>query len=127
MKPQPNRRTFLQTASAGLLGSALPAPLLALSDNKQPWTPLGRLAQEKNISFGFALNYRLLSGNQDYDALVARECTIVTPENAMKWEAVHPERDRYTFTQADAILDFAQQHAMKIRGDRVGSMAVCCR
>jgi len=79
------------------------------------WTSLGSLAGRKNILFGFALNYKLISGNGDHDALVARECTIVTHENAMKWEGIHPERDRYTFTQADAIVDFAERHAMKVR------------
>jgi len=80
------------------------------------WVPLGHLAKEKNIAFGFALNYGLLSTNADYDALVARECTIITPENAMKWNAVHPERDRYSFTQSDAIVTFAERHSMKVRG-----------
>jgi endo-1,4-beta-xylanase len=80
------------------------------------WAPLGALAAKKNIFFGFALNYNLLSTNADYDALVARECTIVTPENAMKWEAVHPARDQYSFTQADAIVAFAETHSSKVRG-----------
>jgi endo-1,4-beta-xylanase len=118
--PQPtfDRRNFLLRAGAGLLGSTLPSPLLALGGDEHTltWTPLGYLAKEKNIAFGFALNYSLLSTNADYDALVARECTIVTPENAMKWEAVHPEHDSYSFTQADAIVAFAEQHSMKVRG-----------
>ena len=113
-----NRRNFLRLACAGLFGSKLPSALLALSGDKHisTWVPLGYLAKEKNIAFGFALNYGLLSTNADYDALVARECTIVTPENAMKWNAVHPERDRYSFTQSDAIVTFAERHSMKARG-----------
>ena len=119
-KPQHrlNRRNFLLQTGVGLLGLNFPSDLLAFHGDKQSsaWVPLGSLAKEKNIAFGFALNYSLLSTNADYDALVARECTIVTPENAMKWEAVHPERDRYSFTQADAIVAFAEQHSIKMRG-----------
>ena len=120
MKPRTifNRRDFLLHTGAGFLGLSLPSKLLALDEDKHspPWVPLGSLAAQKNISFGFALNYGLLAGNADYDALVERECTIVTPENAMKWEAVHPTPDVYTFTQADAIVAFAEKHSMKARG-----------
>ena len=113
-----NRRDFLLSTGAGFLALNLSPELLALSGDKHSptWVPLGSLAADKNISFGFALNYTLLSSSADYDALVARECTIVTPENAMKWEAVHPAPDLYTFTQADAIVAFAEKHSMKARG-----------
>ncbi len=87
-----NRRNFLLRTGLGLVGSTVPPTLRALGRDKHSstWIPLGSLAREKNISFGFALNYSLLSTDAAYDALVARECTIVTPENAMKWQAVHP-------------------------------------
>ena len=113
-----NRRDFLQRAGAGFLSLSLSSELVAFGEDKPltNWVPLGALAAKKNILFGFALNHSLLSTNVDYDALVARESTIVTPENAMKWEAVHPERDRYSFTQADTIVAFAEQHLMKVRG-----------
>jgi endo-1,4-beta-xylanase len=112
------RRTFLHSAAAGALGLALPPELWSQTPQGQPpaWTPLGALAAKQNISFGFALNARLLASDPAYQALVARECTIVTPENAMKWEALHPERATYTFTQADAIVDFAKKHHAKVRG-----------
>ena len=113
-----NRRDFLLRTGAGFLGLRLSPELLALNRDKHSpsWVPLGSLAADRNISFGFAVNYNLLSSNAAYDALLARECTIVTPENAMKWEAVHPRPDQYTFTQADAIIAFAEKHSMKARG-----------
>ncbi len=60
---------------------------------------LGSLAAKKNIAFGFALNHKLLSDSA-YAELASRQCTIVTPENAMKWDAVHPTPDRFVFDQA---------------------------
>jgi endo-1,4-beta-xylanase len=49
-------------------------------------------------------------------ALVASEYSSVTPENAMKWATIHPARDRYDFSGADAIVDFALAHDMTVRG-----------
>jgi endo-1,4-beta-xylanase len=110
--PRSSRRTFLQGAASSLIAIralAAPAP-------EPTWTPLGRLGAPKGISFGFALNARMLVADGTYDAVVAREATIVTPENAMKWEGVHPKADQYTFAQADAIVDFAQKHSIQVRG-----------
>ena len=107
-----NRREFLVTSLAAATMPSAPRP----QAETFRWTPLGYLAQQKNIAFGFALNYNLLTSNSDYAALVARECTIVAPENAMKWEAIHPAADGYSFTQSDAIVDFADKHSMKVRG-----------
>jgi len=41
---------------------------------------------------------------------------MVTPENAMKFQPLHPGPDHYRFGDADAIVDFAQRHDMQIRG-----------
>ncbi|MEO3814224.1 endo-1,4-beta-xylanase [Sphaerisporangium sp. B11E5] len=40
----------------------------------------------------------------------------LTPENQLKWEFVHPERDRYEFGAADAIVRFAREHGQAVRG-----------
>ena len=39
-----------------------------------------------------------------------------SPEGEMKWPDVHPARGEYRFEQADALVDFARQHEMAIRG-----------
>ena len=41
---------------------------------------------------------------------------MLEPEDALKWEVVHPERQAFDFSQADQIVDFATRHRMKIRG-----------
>ena len=57
-----------------------------------------------------------LSTDEAYRTLLATQFSSLTPENALKWGAVHPERDRYDFTAADAVLDFAQAHDEQVRG-----------
>jgi endo-1,4-beta-xylanase len=51
-----------------------------------------------------------------YASTLAREFNMLEPEDALKWEVVHPARDSYDFSQADQIMDFATQHGMKVRG-----------
>jgi endo-1,4-beta-xylanase len=48
--------------------------------------------------------------------LLAGEFNLLTPENAMKWETVHPEARRYDFSQGDQLVDFAVQQGMAVRG-----------
>jgi endo-1,4-beta-xylanase len=51
-----------------------------------------------------------------YASTLAREFNMVEPEDALKWEVVHPEPQSYDFSQADQIVDFATLHGMKVRG-----------
>ena len=51
-----------------------------------------------------------------YAATLAREYNLVEPEDALKWEVLHPYRDCYDFSDADRIISFAKLHRMKIRG-----------
>jgi endo-1,4-beta-xylanase len=49
-----------------------------------------------------------------YREVLAREFNRLTPENAMKFGQLHPERDRYNFTKADALVTFAKAHQMQV-------------
>jgi endo-1,4-beta-xylanase len=51
-----------------------------------------------------------------YASTLAREFNMVEPEDALKWEVVHPQRNEFDFSQADQILEFATKYDMKIRG-----------
>jgi len=51
-----------------------------------------------------------------YSRLLTQNFNGVTPENAMKWEVIHPEPDVYDFSQADAIVEFAIENDLKVRG-----------
>lgn len=49
-------------------------------------------------------------------ALIADQFSSVTPENAMKWEVVHPGRATWDFAGADAVVAFAEAHGQRVRG-----------
>lgn len=76
---------------------------------------LREAAQESGILIGTAVRPWALS-EVAYASTLAHEFNMVEPEDSLKWEVVHPERDSFDFSQADQIVDFANRHSMKIRG-----------
>lgn len=63
---------------------------------------------------GVAVSPRALTGPDSQ--LIVQQFNSVTPENDMKMGPIHPEENRYNFTRADAIVNFAQAHGLKVRG-----------
>lgn len=55
-------------------------------------------------------------GQATYNTLFAAEFSMLTPENALKWQSVHPTRATYNYTSPDAMLAFATTNGMKMRG-----------
>lgn len=54
--------------------------------------------------------------NKDESALILKEFNSITPENAMKMGPIHPEPNLYNWRDADAIVDFAVSHHIRVRG-----------
>jgi endo-1,4-beta-xylanase len=70
----------------------------------------------RHLRVGTAVGLPQLFDDQPYAGAVAREFDSVTPENAMKWESVEPQRGVDTFGPADSIVAFAQAHDQLVRG-----------
>ena len=66
---------------------------------------------------GAALN-RAQSDGRDAAgvAIVLRQFNSISPENLLKWEAVHPDPDRYDFAPADRYVEFGRGHGMFVVG-----------
>lgn len=56
------------------------------------------------------------TSDRQYREMLAAEFGSVSAENQMKWEYIHPERNRYNFGMADAIVKFAKQNRQVVRG-----------
>lgn len=109
-----NRRQFItRVLHAGLW---LPFAGSRLCAAEETFIPLRQLAAEKGIQFGFAVDPVKLRNDATYQDVVARQAGILVPENVLKWQAVHPEPERYDFGPADVIADFAQTHHQQMRG-----------
>lgn len=80
--------------------------------------PLRELADAHHLAIGTAVTDVGMPFLTDprYAATLASEYNTVTPEFAMKWDALHPGPAVYDFKAADAIVDFARTHHMAVRG-----------
>jgi endo-1,4-beta-xylanase len=54
--------------------------------------------------------------DREYRELLAEEFSSLSPENQMKWEFIHPDRNTWNFGPADAIVAFAQKNHQVVRG-----------
>jgi GH35 family endo-1,4-beta-xylanase len=63
---------------------------------------------------GVSVSSRSITGSDS--AIIIREFNSLTPENSMKMGPIHPQENRYNWRDADAIVDFAVRHVMRVRG-----------
>jgi endo-1,4-beta-xylanase len=77
---------------------------------------LRQLATARGIDIGAAVAVDPLMKETQYQAVLAREFSLVTAENAMKFGETEPQRGVYDFSGADTIVEFALHHGMRVRG-----------
>ncbi|MGH9617926.1 MAG: endo-1,4-beta-xylanase [Acidobacteriaceae bacterium] len=116
-----SRRQFLR--SAGLAATAVLATRRSIwADATGQRTSVSGAASLRahgkahDLLVGCAVNARLLATSPAYGKLIAEQCSIVVPENAMKWGPVSPAPGKYDFHEADALMEFAHKNGQKVRG-----------
>jgi endo-1,4-beta-xylanase len=72
------------------------------------------LAEPRRILMGAAHNGSF--SDATYLATMAREYNQLQPENDMKFSPLHPSPDVFTWSRADAIVNYAAQNGMRVRG-----------
>jgi endo-1,4-beta-xylanase len=113
------RRTSLSLVCAGALASALLAggiPSAGAATSDTSTKTLRQLAKPTGVRVGTAVDASALANDATYSKAVASQFNTVTPENAMKWQVVEPERGKLDFTDADKLVAFAKAHNQKVRG-----------
>jgi endo-1,4-beta-xylanase len=68
----------------------------------------------KYFTMGVAVSPRSLK--TDEAALIIKNFSGITPENAMKMGPIHPRENEYFWRDADSIMAFAETHHLKVRG-----------
>ncbi len=76
---------------------------ILLKDKLASYFPLGVAAGTSNLA-------------TDEASMIAREFNSFTPDNAMKWKYIHPQKGTYSWEKADSIVNFAIRNSMKVRG-----------
>lgn len=111
-----SRRRFLSLlglAGAGAVsgsGSLLQRYVLAAEQS------LRDLAAQKGLLYGCATGPDFLTRDPEFANLVAQQCGLVVPENALNWKYVEPRQGEFNFRNGDALMDFARKHNMKFGG-----------
>lgn len=97
------------------------------ADHEYDRDSLGHFAQEADLKVG---NVAAGGGHhtdeeypdpfpddEEYREHLAEEFTSLTHENYLKWEFIHPEEwGEFHFEESDAVVEFAQEHDMDMRG-----------
>jgi endo-1,4-beta-xylanase len=100
------RREWLGAGIAVAASGALPA---------RDEMSLDALARRKGMRFGTALGGRGLN-DENYLAIVRRECGVVVPENALKMPMLQPTPGEFRFERAEPLFKFAEGNGMRVRG-----------
>ncbi|WP_182422178.1 endo-1,4-beta-xylanase [Aureimonas sp. ME7] len=108
-----NRREFLNGAAA-LAGTAAIGPSMAAAA-AQP-SSLRQRAEAKGLLFGCAVKSTALRNDPDYVRAILEDADILVHEYELKRKNVEPKEGQYTFEGADAVMDFAGSHGLKVRG-----------
>ncbi|MGA3144830.1 MAG: endo-1,4-beta-xylanase [Verrucomicrobiota bacterium] len=96
-------------ASVGIMGIFLATSGFAQTTLKA--------AFKNDFLIGAALNEAEFTGqNTNAAALIKAQFDTISPENALKWEAVHPKPDQYNFGPAGQYVEFGQKNGMFVIG-----------
>ena len=92
----------------------------------QPGVPampsLDQLAKRSGRRFGSAVGWgrpgadRGSFANPAYAAILENECSLLVPENELKWQWTRPGPGQFDFRQFDAIADYASRKGLLLRG-----------
>ncbi len=77
---------------------------------------LQALARPHRLRMGTAVRANALAADARYGPTIAAQYGMVTPENDLKFAPTEPERGRFDFTAADAVVRFAERNHVAVRG-----------
>ncbi|HEV7185292.1 MAG: endo-1,4-beta-xylanase [Actinomycetales bacterium] len=101
------------------------APLVALQPAAaDSTTTLRQEAAHQGIIIGSgAINPDYLDEPQ-FSQVLADQFNSLSPENELKWQFNEPQQGVFDFSRLDKLVNFAQQHNMKMKGH--GLISGCC-
>lgn len=78
--------------------------------------PLRRAALGAGRYFGAAVRADQLAGDDRLRAVLLRDCSVITPEIHLKWDAVEPAPGAWRHGAADDLVAFGKDHGIQVRG-----------
>jgi endo-1,4-beta-xylanase len=99
-----------------LFAATLGAATSGIARAAEPDPGLHAHASRKGLFYGSAIGGETLLHDPELLARIAAECGIVVSEGAFKWASLHPEQDRLDFKHPDALMKWATEHKLPVRG-----------
>ncbi|MDF2633200.1 MAG: Endo,4-beta-xylanase [Pelosinus sp.] len=108
-----------------LTAQALNTASKATVIDREPWKSYGVMpnslrfiaaARNKPLYIGAAVAAIPLVTDEKYQSLVGQEFNMITPENDMKFQFIHPGPNLYAFNEADSLVEFAQHNNIRVHG-----------
>ena len=113
-----SRRDFLgsaaKAAALGVFGTAQLSGVSAFATPKVQ--SLASTSTAGLIPYGSAVRAGALDSDPTYREAIIANCQLVVAEGEMKWADIRPTRGEFRFEKADAIIDFARQNRLEVRG-----------
>lgn len=111
---QPNNGGLLPKGASGTLLIINGKGLNTMTQQERAESiPMLHEAFHQQFRIGAAVNPTTLNTQAE---LLKHHFNSVTAENEMKFERLQPEEGKYTFSEADRLVDFATAHGMGVRG-----------
>ncbi|WP_372338836.1 endo-1,4-beta-xylanase [Mangrovibrevibacter kandeliae] len=76
--------------------------------------PVARAAGR--VPFGAAMQSDLMQSDPAYRQAFLDHCDLILPMNELKWDALRPSREEFSFWGADQIIDLARANGRRSRG-----------
>lgn len=96
------------------VAAGLPLALVTPARAQPP--RLASLAERAGLRYGTAIEPQTVEADPAFAALVLAQCDLITAENALKWNALRPDRDTYDFGPADRVAAFARRARAPMHG-----------
>lgn len=93
----------------------VPVPVTPAGDT----TALRTYATKRSLFIGAAIDRGFRYSGSDgvtFKTTMTHQFNILTPENDMKFDHIHPARTTYRFEPSDSLVAFAEANGMRVRG-----------
>jgi endo-1,4-beta-xylanase len=108
------RKPLLMTAVVML--TALVILTIGINAATPTGTRLKNIQNRVLIGTEFPSGFNTMSDSATFISIGAAEFNVVTPENAMKWDATEPSQNNFNYTEADKLVSWAQSNGFKVHG-----------
>lgn len=109
-----SRKPLLMAFFALLMALAIHSILISAAT--PTGTRLKNIQSQVLIGTEFPSGFTTMSDSATFTSMATAEFNLVTPENAMKWDATEPSQNSFNYTEADKLVSWAQSNGFKVHG-----------